>query len=70
MSEEDEIKCGYSEGDENVCVDAETNAVSGHMSGDRSDLHPIHRAVAEGFRFGASRVEVRVGRRSYNRCRC
>ena len=70
MSEEDEIKCGYSEGDANVCVDAETDAVSRHMSGDRSDLHGIQLAMAEGLRFRGSRVEVRVGRRRYNRCRC
>ena len=70
MSEEDEIKCEYSEGDGNVCMDAETDAVSGHMSGDRSDLHGIQLAVAEGLGVRGSRVEFRVGRRSYNRCRC
>ena len=46
------------------------DAVSGHMSGDLSDLYRIQLAVAEGLGFRGLRVEVRVGRRSYTHCCC
>ena len=64
------MNCGHSDEDANLCVDAETDAVSGHMSGGRADWYGIQLAVAEGLGSKGSLVEVWVGRRSYNRCRC
>ena len=51
-------------------MDAEADAIPGHISGDGSDWYSIQLAVAEGLGFRDLRIEIRVRRRSYSRCRC